>query len=104
MISVLTPMLDGSVALQEVEREDFYTNRAVENFITGGPKFRKGMRVVRTDHARGLLKAMGMSHLSSQQGTYTGKASGKFRGCILVRIKGSRKAEPFAPELWKPIN
>jgi hypothetical protein len=104
MIDVLTPLPNGRIALQsDPDDSDFYANRAVENFITGGPRFRKGMVVERTALARGTLRAMGMSELASQRGVYTGKATGKFKGCILIRIRGSRKAEPFAPELWQPI-
>jgi len=49
MIDILTPMKDGkTIALQS----DDYSSSAVERFITGGPHFRKGMRVTRTKLAR----------------------------------------------------
>jgi hypothetical protein len=104
MIDVLTPLANGRIALQsDPEDSDFYSNRAVETFITGGPRFRKGMVVERTEIARRTLRALGMSECVSQRGVYMGKARGKYAGCILVRLGRNRKAEPFAPELWKPV-
>lgn len=104
MIDVLTPMPNGTIALQsDPDDGDFCSNRAVETFITDGPRFRKGMVVERTALARGTLRALGMPELATQRGIYTGKARGKYAGCILVRVGRSRKAEPFAPELWQPV-
>ncbi len=105
MIDVLTPMRDGSIALQSAARldSDDYSNRAVETFITGGLRFKKGARVERTALARGILRTMGLDRLASQRGTYTGKGRGKHADCILVRVDGRKKAEPFKPELWKLV-
>ena len=92
MIDVLTPMRDGSVALQCADRldSDDYHSRAVENFITGGPRFKKGGRVERTAMARGILRTMGLNHLAAQRGIYVGKGRGKYADSIMVRIDGRK--------------
>lgn len=99
MIDVLTPMKDGkTIALQS----DDYSSPQVERLITGGPKFRKGMRVTRTRLARKQLRDLGLESVTRMEGTVTGKARGKFAGCVLVRVDGDKTAYPFKPELWQP--
>lgn len=64
-------------------------------------KLKKGMRVRRSALALGMLHAMGLEH-EAPMGTVTGWSTGKHAGCVTVRVDGSRRGEPFKPELWRP--
>ena len=63
-------------------------------------KLKKGMRERRSALALGMLHAIELRE--PEMGTVTGWSTGKYAGCVTVRVDGSRRGEPFKPELWRP--